>query len=164
MRVLICLLICALFSCGGSIPDEKRKELRKEMDDSKIVKVTEIEITEAAFVAGRKIARAVDSLRADSSTIRAYAQKKAAEIRFITPDEHTSRLLEQQLVDAYLADSSGVFRDNVQKVRNHAGGFDTLLYTKPVTRKMSDGRDELVGVLNIWLSKKELVKEISRQR
>lgn len=164
MRVFLCLLVCTLFACGGSLPDEKRKELREKMDDSKIVRITEIEITEAAFAAGREIARALDSLKADSATIKDYAQKRAADIRFITPGKGTSRLLEQQLIDAYLADPSGTFQDNVQKVRNDHGDFDTLLYTKPVTRKMADGSDELIGVLNIWLSKKELVKEISRRR
>ena len=80
------------------------------------------------------------------------------------PGESASHILEKQLIDAYLNDPSGAFQDNVQELRNNTGEFDTLLYTKPVTKRLQDGREELVGVWNIWLPKKELVVEISRQR
>ena len=134
------------------------------MEESKIVRVTEVEIIEAAFREGRAVARKLDSLRNDSSSLKAYIGSKERTIHYIRPGQEVNRLLEQQLIDAYLADPSGAFQDNVQKVRNDQGDFDSLLYTKPVTRKLADGSDELLGVWNVWLSKRELVKEIGRSR
>lgn len=157
-------LAIIFFSCGGSLTDEKRKELREKMEANKIVRVTEAEITEAAFEEGRQIVRELDSLEHDSISLRQYVDTRHGLVSFIKPGQTTSHLLEKQLIDAYLADPSGTFQDNVQEVRNAQGSFDTLLYTKPVTKRMADGRDQLIGVWNIWLLKKDLVREIGRNR
>lgn len=164
IRAFPVLFLCVLFSCGGSLPDEKRKELREKMEENKIIRVTEIEITEAAFREGRAMVQELDSVRTDSALLTTYLDSKKGNVRFVRPGQGTNRLLEQQLIDAYLADPSGTFQDNVQKVRNDQGDFDTLLYTKPVTTKLRDGSDELIGVWNIWLTKKDLVREIGRNR
>jgi hypothetical protein len=158
------LLLVILFSCGGSLSDEQRKEMREKMEENKIVRVTEAEITEEAYAEGREVVHIMDSLQADSSDLGAFVNHYAGEIRFVRPGEGTVHLLEQQLIDAYLSDPSGAFQDNVQEVRNESGDFDTLLYTKPSTRKLPDGADELIGVWNIWLPKKELVRKIGRRR
>ena len=158
------LSTAVLFACSGSLPEEKRKALREKMEENKIVRVTEVEIIEAAFREGRSMARELDSLQRDSSLLNSYIELKGGSVHFIRPGQEANRLLEQQLIDAYLADPSGTFQDNVQKVRNDQGDFDTLLYTKPVVKKLSDGSDELVGVWNIWLSKRDLVKDIGRTR
>jgi hypothetical protein len=83
-------------------------------------------------------------------------------IRFIIPGTTNARDLEQQLIDAYLADESGSHQDNVQKLRNESGDFDSLLYTKPVINRMPDGSEALEGVWNMWLSKKDLVLEAGK--
>jgi hypothetical protein len=161
----VCILSAVfLLACGGSIPEEKRKALREKMEESKIVRVTEVEIIEAAFREGRSTARDLDSLGVDSSSLNAYIDSKEGSVHFIRPGQEVNRLLEKELIDAYLADPSRSFQDNVQKVRNDRGDFDSLLYTKPVTRKAPDGSDELLGVWYIWLSKRELVKDIGRSR
>ena len=152
----------ALISCGGSLSDEQRKAMREKMEINKIVRITEAELTEAAFAEGRKTVRKLDSLTSDSSRLLAYLNERQSSVRFITPDSPDAHMLEKQLIDAYLSDSSGASSDNVQKVRNQGGDFDTLLYTQPVTKKLGDGREELVGVWNIWISKKELVLEMGR--
>jgi hypothetical protein len=162
---VFCILSTVLLlACGGSIPDEKRKALREKMEENKIVRVTEVEIIEAAFREGRSVARKLDSLRNDSSSLKAYIDSREGNVHYIRPGQEVDRMLEQQLIDAYLADPSGALQDNVQKVRNDQGDFDSLLYTKPVTRKLADGSDELLGVWNVWLSKRELVKQIGRSR
>lgn len=153
-----------LFSCGGSLPDEQRKRMHEKMEASKIVRVTEVEIMEAALAAGRETASKLDSLAADSSRLNSLMNEYQGRIHFLKPGESGSHILEKQLIDAYLNDPSGTFQDNVQELRNNQGEYDTLLYTKPVTKKLADGRVELVGVWNIWLPKKELVIEITRQR
>jgi len=164
MKLLFFLTAIILFSCGGSLSDEQRKQMRERMEENKIVRVTEVDITEAAFEEGRNLVNTLDSLKSDSARLDSFLKDQEGSIHFIVPGEATGHLLEQQLIDAYLADPSGLFQDNVQKVRNDQGDFDTLLYTKPVTKKLPDGSDELIGVWNIWLPKKDLVREISRAR
>lgn len=163
MKRLPFLMIIFLVACGGSLSDEQRKQMREKMEENKIVHVTEVEITEQAFVEGRKITEMLDSMQSDSAGIQRFLRDHQ-NIHFITPREGTSRMLERQLVDAYLSDPSGAHQDNVQKVRNNQGDFDTLLYTKPVIRKLPDGSDELIGVWNLWLPKKELVVRIGRTK
>lgn len=158
-------MLCLVFlSCGGSLSDEQRQAMREKMEASKIVRVTDAELTEAAFARGRETVRALDSLAADSSKLEAYVTGHKGVIRFIAPGSGDAHRLEEQLIDAYLSDPSGTFMDNVQKVRNARGDFDTLLYTKPVTKKLPDGREELLGVWNIWLPKRELVLQIGRRQ
>lgn len=163
MRYLVVLLI-VLVGCGGSLSDEQRRHMREKMEESKILRVTDAEITAAAFEKGRQLVDSLDDLRLDSATLRDFIASQEGKIRFMTPDGTNARLLEKQLIDAYLSDTSGSFQDNVQNLRRADGDFDSLLYTKPVTRKLSDGRDELVGVWNIWLSKKELVLAIGQSK
>jgi hypothetical protein len=164
MRLLSFVLFFIVVACGGSLSDEQRKEMRQRMEESKILRVTEAEITEAAFAQGRETVAKLDSLGADSSMLKSFIAQHEGRIRFVTPESSDSHLLERQLIDAYLADPSGNFQDNVQKVRNSQADFDTLLYTKPVTRKLAEGREELVGVWNIWLPKKDLVLEIGKHK
>jgi len=162
MRIATIIACIILASCGGSLSDEQRKQMREKMEENRIVRVTEVEITEAAFAEGRATVETLDSLAADSTQLRSYVNRSGGTIRFLRPGEQTNRLLEKQLIDAYLADPSGISQDNVQKVRNDQGDFDTLLYTKPITKKLPDGADELVGVWNIRLSRKHLVSQLSK--
>lgn len=163
-RTIVCLVSLLILSgCGGSLSEEQRRQMREKMEENKIVRVTEIEITEAAYAEGRDIVKTLDSLGSDSARRDSFLENQSGRIRFITPDATNAHLLEKQLVDAYLSDTSGAFQDNVQKFRNAEGGFDSLLYTKPITRRLPDGTDQLEGVWNIWLSKKELVVGLGKK-
>lgn len=153
-----------IIACGGSLSDEQRKQMRENMEMNKIMKVTEVEITEAAFAEGRAIIKMVEHFRGDSAKLDSFLKVNEGRVRFIQPGKSNARLLEQQLVDAYIADESGSLQDNVQKVRNDDGDFDTLLYTKPVVKKLVDGSEQLEGVWNIWLPKKELVLGIGKKK
>ncbi len=164
MKISALFLLLFLFSCGGSLSDEQRKQMHEKMELNKIVRVTEAEITDAAFAKGRKIINALDSLRNDSSSLKSYLRKNAARIHYIQPGTSNARALEQQLVEAYLADESGAMQDNVQEKRNAQGNYDSLLYTKPVTKQLPDGSEALEGIWNVWLSKKELVLEIGKHK
>lgn len=164
IRLLPCILFFILISCGGSLPDEQRKQMREKMEENRILRVTEAEIMEAAFTEGRSTVAKLDSLDSDSLRLKSFLDENQGRIHFLKPGSPTAHMLEKQLIDAYLADASGTFQDNVQEVRNQGGDSDTLLYTKPVTRKLSDGREELLGVWNIWLPKRELILEIGRTR
>jgi hypothetical protein len=164
MKLSALLFTFILLGCGGSLTDEQRKQMKKNMELNKIVRVTEVEITEAAFDKGRETIEIIESFKGDSTKIDSIIDVSKGRIHYIRPGISNAQELEQQLVDAYLADESGIPRDNVQKVRNNDGGFDSLLYTKPVVTKLPDGSDQLVGVWNIWLPKKELILEIGRKR
>lgn len=157
-------ILLIIIACGGSLSDEQRKQMRENMELNKIMKITEVEITEAAFAEGRAIIKAVERFRGDSAKLDSFLKVNEGKVRFIQPGKSNARLLEQQLVDAYIADESGSLQDNVQKVRNDDGGFDTLLYTKPVVKKLSDGSEQLEGVWNIWLPKKELILGIGKKK
>ena len=164
IRLLPSVVFFIFLSCGGSLPEEQRKQMREKMEENKILRVTEAEIMEAAFREGRNTVAKLDSLDADSLSLKSFLKGKKGRIRFLKPGSSSAHMLEKQLIDAYLADASGTFQDNVQEVRNEHGSFDTLLYTKPVMRELPDGREQLLGVWNIWLSKKELVLDIGRTR
>jgi hypothetical protein len=164
MKITVVLLLLILFGCGGSLSDEQRKQMREKMEENKIVRVTEIEITEAAFAKGRAAIRTLESLENDSIKLDSFLEINSGRIRYIQPGKSNARALEQQLIDAYLADESGSVQDNVQKLRNSHGDFDSLLYTRPVTKKLPDGSEQLEGVWNIWLPKKELIVEIGKNK
>jgi hypothetical protein len=164
MKITILMLSLFLFACGGSLSDEQRKQMREKMEENKIVRVTEAEIQEASFSKGREIVRTLDSLKSDAAKLDSFLKLNNGRIRFIQPGKSTARALEQQLIDAYLADESGSFQDNVQQLRNAGGDFDSLLYTKPVVKKLPDGSDQLEGVWNIWLAKKDLVLELTKKK
>lgn len=151
-------------SCGGSLSDEQRKEMKKKMEMNKIVRVTEVEIMEAALTKGRNLMEALEELEKDSARLDSFVRIHDGRIRFIVPGAPGARDLERQLLEAYLADKSGSLQDNVQKLRNESGDFDSVLYTKPVIRTTAQGKDELHGVWNLWLSKKDLVLEASKHK
>ena len=158
------LLVIFACGCGGSLSEDQRRQMHEKMEMNRIVRVTEVEITEAAFAEGRKIIRTLGTFGGEQSRIDSFLRVNHGRIRFTRPGAQPANALEQQLLEAYLADTSGSFQDNVQKARNEGGGFDSLLYTKPVTTKLSDGREQLEGVWNIWLPKKALVMEIGKNR
>ena len=164
LKSSIVLLILVLTACGGSLTDEQRKQMREKMALNKIVRVTEAEIAEAAFSQGRSIIGTLDSLKTDSAKVLSYLRENEGKVRFVRPGMSNARTLEQQLVEAYLADESGSLADNVQEKRNAAGGYDSLLYTKPVTKRLPDGSEELEGIWSIWLTKKELVLTIGKSK
>ena len=159
-KIVVVLLFLTLIACGGSLSDEQRKAMREKMELNKIVRVTDVEIMEAAFANGRKTIAVLDSLGADSLKLDSFLNVNSNHIRYMKPGVRQGRELEQQLLDAYVADRSGSLQDNVQKARNKQGDFDSLLYTKPVTRKLADGTERLEGVWNVWLSKKAMVLDI----
>jgi len=158
------ILLFTLMGCGRSLSEEQRKEMHEKMEANKIVRVTEVEILEAALAEGRKTVSILDDLQNNAPALDSFLEINAQRIRYILPDASNARPLEQQLLEAYLADTSGAPQDNVQKLRNDQDGFDSLLYTKPVVKRSAQGDEQLDGVWNIWLSKKEMVLNIGKNK
>lgn len=163
MRYLVIAAGLLLTACGGSLSDEQRKKMKEQMELHEIRRVSEAEITEAAFARGRALVLILERFKGDSSRIDSLIKKENGRIKWIEPGNvSTARALEQQLIDAYIAAESGSLQDNVQPVKNATGASDSMLYTKPVLVKLENGTEKLEGVWNIWLSKKELILAMNK--
>ncbi|MBT1706186.1 hypothetical protein [Chryseosolibacter indicus] len=160
--ILVIVLFALVVACDGKLSDEQRRRMHEQMELHKIKKVSEVEITETAYAEGRKIIALLENTKGDSSKIDSLVSVSRGSVRWVEPGKGNVLALEQQLVDAYLADETGSLQDNVQKVRNAGGESDSLLYTKPVVVKMPDGTEKLEGVWNIWLSKKQLILSMDK--
>jgi len=123
------------------------------MQQHKIVKVTDAEITEAAFTTGRQIMKGVNTKGDNAKTLDSLSHANHAKIKFLVPGAANALEIENQLIEAYLAsDVNGGMEDNIQRL-----GADSLLYTQPVTEKMKDGAETVKGIWSIRFSKKDLI-------
>jgi hypothetical protein len=158
--VIVSVVLCA---CGGSLSDEQRKSMREQMELHEIKRVTDAEITEAAFAKGRELTNILFSFGKDSTRIDSLTKAEKGSIHWVVPGTSNALALEQQMIEAYIAAENGALLDDVQKIRNASGESDSILYTKPVVTKLPDGRDKLEGVWNIWLSRKQLILSMDKK-
>jgi hypothetical protein len=159
MKKLSFLSLAILFlACKGRLSDEQKRKIKEEMELSQIRKISEAQITEAAFAIGRAIVVPIekqDKQLANRALIDSLQQAYRVSIVSLTQNDSLLREVEKKIVEAYLAGGTAQMGDNIQKLAN-----DSLLYTKPMMRTRPDGSEELVTVLGIRMSKKELVKGI----
>lgn len=153
-----------LSACGGSLTDEQRKAMRENMELNKIVRITEAEMTEAAFAKGRATVARLEQLQDRPRELDSFLISNEGRIRFIKPEGPFDHSLEEQLMQAYKTDTSAWNQENLQKARTGTGGFDSLLYTRPVTSQLPKGDKRLEGVWNIWIPKKVLVVEMGKNK
>lgn len=164
MKTVSLLSFLILCGCGGSLSDEQRKAMRENMELNKIVRITEAEMTEAAFAKGRATVTRLEQLQDQREKLDSFLVSNEGRIRFIEPGGPFRHSLEEQLMQVYTTDTSSWDQDNLQKARNAAGGFDSLLYTRPVTSQLPDDDERLKGVWNIWIPKKDLVVEMGKNK
>jgi hypothetical protein len=163
MKYLAIIAIIFLCACGGSLSDEQRKNMREQMELREIKRVTDAEITEAAFARGRALTNTLISIGKDSVRIDSMIRAEKGRINWVTPGASNALALEQQMIEAYIAAENGSLPDDVQKIRNASGETDSILYTKPIVTKLPDGRDKLEGVWNVWLSRKQLILSMDKK-
>ena len=60
MKYSILLIVVVLVSCTGSLSDSQKKRIKESMEQGQIKKVSEAQVTEAAFAYGRKVAGIVN--------------------------------------------------------------------------------------------------------
>jgi hypothetical protein len=156
-KALAVLIIFSGFACDNKLSDEQRKAMRENMELHKIRKISDAEITEAAYTEGRRILANLEQAANDSTKLNATISSYNGKVRLIRPGKDNAMDIEQQLVDAYLADESGGVQDNIQKIKRDNVDTDSILYTKPALVKMPDGSERLEGIWSIWLSKKEII-------
>lgn len=155
MRRAIILLLVAT-ACGGTLSDEQRKQMRERMEAGEIRKVTDAELTEAAFEFGRMISGIVekkDPGLENSSLIDSLEKQFNVRILTLQPNDTMLLSVEKQIIEAYTS-GSGVVRlsDNVQRMNN-----DSLLYTKPVVRELPDGSAQFEHAVGIRMPVKSVV-------
>ncbi|MBL7842435.1 MAG: hypothetical protein KF846_07565 [Cyclobacteriaceae bacterium] len=158
MRLIYLYPIALVFilSCGGSLNDEQRKQMREARELNSIKKVSDAEIMEAAFAYGRDIMGLVDSgLDMDSLEV-----SRKVDIRWLATGSTEGSEIERQVIDAYLTSMmlGTELADNVQRL-----GTDSLLYTKPVVVDLPEGVVEVKGTWNIHMSKKQVVLSIQKK-
>src|SRR5688500_6969847 len=118
MRKYWILMVALFIACDGKLSDEQRKKMKEQMELHKIKKVTETEITEAAFAKGRSYMKQIEGLGQDSTKINKLVRDSGGRIRWVIPGKGNVLALEQQLIDAYLSDMTGGMQDNVQELRH----------------------------------------------
>lgn len=127
------------------------------MESSEIKKVTEAQITEAAFQYGRQVATIVekkDKTLTNQSFLDSVSQVFNVEIISLQAENNSLRAVEKLLLEAYQTDAQAP--DNIQKM-----GSDSLLYTKPFTREHPDGSTEFTKALGIRMTKKQVILTIN---
>jgi hypothetical protein len=154
MKNFLVIIAIIFTACGGSLTDDQRKRIKDEMASSKIQRVSEAEIAEAAFSRGRKIVGIM--LSDNPGQIDSVQRTNSKSVMFLRRDEKT-RGLDSEIMQAYIAsEGSTVLEDNIQPIRSADGITDSILYTYPVTDSV-DKRKIFQGMWSIRMSKKELI-------
>lgn len=150
------LIALSALSCGGSLSEEQRKKIKEEMQNSKIVRVSEVQITEAAFDRGRKLIRKMEGFKNRKQKMDSVSNAEQTSIRWLNNSRDATHSMERSMIEAYESTPVASLEDNIQKIRNNNQETDSLLYTQPVIRN-----DSLSGVWSVWLSKKKLILSIT---
>jgi uncharacterized lipoprotein YmbA len=160
MKNLLVIGLLALFTaCGGSMSDEQRKQMLEARKEQAIVRVTDVQITEAAFAKGRQVVQQIDN-QGSNLQLDSLSAAMNVKVKWLIPGASDGLEIERQIIDAYI---NSVFmgepmQDNVQRM-----GTDSLLYTKPVVETKPDGSVEVKGTWNVRLSKKQLVMAMGKK-
>ncbi|MEQ8424235.1 MAG: hypothetical protein RIA63_05960 [Cyclobacteriaceae bacterium] len=155
MRYLLPILVVFICGCQGKLTEEQKKEMKEGMDASKIVKITEAEIIDAAFKYGRKISDESKNLNPDledSIVTQRLQHEFSVEIFPLAPGDSLLHEIEQQLIEAYTSAIDIELTDNIQKIGN-----DSLLYTLPVMEEQADGSVRFKYALGIRMPKKAVI-------
>ena len=159
MKNFIFIGLVILTACGGTLTDEQRKKARESIEAGQLKRVNDSELTEASFALGRAITELIEKKDRDLTNrifLDSLQHVYNVEIISMKPGDSTSRAVEQQIIEAYIAGTGQVvLNDNIQKL-----GKDSILYTKPILKDRPDGSVEFTKALGIRMAKKEIVLSI----
>ncbi|MCX8491458.1 MAG: hypothetical protein ORN54_10355 [Cyclobacteriaceae bacterium] len=159
MKNVMFLGLLVLVSCNGKLSDEQKRKIREERQESKIKKLSDADIMEAAFSYGRKITDIIerrDNTLSNQKLIDSLENAFHVEIISMQTNDSTLRVVEKQIIEAYISGGKGVtLTDNVQKM-----GKDSILYTKPLMREQPDGSVAFTKALGLRIAKRELILTI----
>jgi hypothetical protein len=149
-------IVLLLVACTGSLSDEQRKRIKQSMEEGEIKKVSEAQITEAAFVYGRNLASVLDKRDKELSNqvlLDSLSTAFQVEIISLQPENNGLRNVERLVLEAYAESKES--SDNIQKM-----GSDSLLYTKPIMSENPDGSTKFLKALGIRMTRKQIVVSI----
>ena len=160
------LVSIILWSCGGSLSDEQRKKMKEGMEQNKIVQMSDSDITMTALDEGREVFSALEKVKFDPKKLDSIGSRYRVKIKWLVPGSSGAVDIEQQLIEAYISGiATGSLQDNIQKIHvgTDATQYDSLLYSRPIVTTQPDGSDNLNGVWNIYLSKKQVVLSAAKE-
>ncbi len=165
MKKIALISLVTLMSCGGSLSDEERKRLHYGLEKHKIVMMNDSEIVLAAMEQGRSLYAVLEKLSFDSNKIDSVARVHG--VKAVQLDINSSNAItketEKQLLDAYISGAAtGNMTDNIQKIRKGDADYDSLIYSKPIV-VMKDGVENVTGIWNIYLAKKQVIISASKK-
>jgi hypothetical protein len=166
MKKRCLILVFVVTACGGNLSDEQRKKFKEGMEQHKIVRIQEPEIMDASLKKGQQIVKSLESNPSPAS-IDSTQHVHQVKIHFAVPGEGNALAIEQELIDAYIAGmATGTVQENLQKIYSSTerDRYDTLLYSKPAIVTRPDGTEELKGIWNIYIPKKQIVLDISKSK
>ncbi|MCO5270160.1 MAG: hypothetical protein M9954_00695 [Cyclobacteriaceae bacterium] len=149
------LLVFMVVACQGKLTERQKKEMWARKKAHEIVKISDAEITEAAYQYGRAISaeiRKSDLPHLGTPFADSLQQKYQVKIHLLFPDGPHLMGLEQQLVEAYKAASGKDLTDNVQKIEK-----DSLLYTWPITESPPGKPAVFLYAVGISMPKKAVI-------
>jgi hypothetical protein len=159
MKYLIPLFVLILVSCNGKLTDEQKRKIREEREESQIKKISEADITEAAFHYGRTITDIIDKrdkLMSNKALLDSLENAFGVEIISMQKDDPTLRAVEKKVMEAYASGGSTIaLNDNVQKM-----GKDSILYTKPLMRELPNGSVTFTSAMGLRIPKKQIIRTI----
>jgi hypothetical protein len=159
MKYVFVLSLLVFVSCNGKLTDEQKRKIREEREESQIKKISDADITEAAFEYGRTITNIIekrDKSLSNKNLIDSLEDAFDVEIISMKTDDSTLRSVEKKVIEAYASGGSSVtLSDNVQKM-----GKDSVLYTKPLMRELPDGSVEFTRALGLRISKRQIIRTI----
>ena len=154
MRTLLVLVFLMLTACGGTLTDEQRKKVKRDMKDHALKKVSQADITEAAFTLGRSVSSLVEKVSiSNAKKIDSIQAANHVKIVSLRPSDELMKGIEKQLIDAYTSGAgSAEISDNIQRL-----GTDSILYTKPIMKELPDGSLQFNYAIGVRMSKREVV-------
>src|SRR6478735_2440329 len=111
------LLLCLLFTaCGGSLTEEQRKKAKADIERNQIKKISDAQITDAAFSYGQTVAKLMEGREDEINSKFADSLAYSFRVRIVSirpSDIHLSEK-EKLVVEAYAAVTNRAdFTDNV---------------------------------------------------
>lgn len=139
------------------------------MEDHKITQISDAEIVSAAMEQGKQVYSALAKSGFETSAAENLGRERHVKIRYITPGSGDALEVESQIIQAYIIGSStGATQDNIQKLRSGTAtslsDYDSLLYSRPEVTSLPDGSVNVKGVWNVYLSKREIVRTLSKKQ
>jgi hypothetical protein len=167
MKKYALAILLISFGCGGNLSEEQRKKIKEGMEEQKIVRITDAEIMTAAMEKGGQVYNVLKGKNLAALALDSIEENHGATIHFSVPGEKNTLAIEQELIEAYIAGiAQGGAPENLQKiyVNERKDEYDTLLYSKPQISILPDGSERLDGIWNIYLAKKPIVLDISKNK